>query len=72
MDEVPGCVGQVLSSFRCEISTVLYLPSFITTVSWPGCLRIWTAIAKEGVMQWRQAQVWDSQEDCRREVAAEM
>jgi hypothetical protein len=33
---------------------------------------MWTAIAKEGVMQWRQAQMWDSQEDCRREVAAEM
>jgi hypothetical protein len=33
MDEVPACVGQVLSSFRCDTSTVLYLPSLITTVS---------------------------------------
>jgi hypothetical protein len=25
-----------------------YLPSFITTVSCPGCLRMWTAIAAVG------------------------
>lgn len=49
IEDVPACVGQASSSFRRRVCTVWYLPSFMTTVSWPGCLRMWTAMAAVGV-----------------------
>lgn len=45
-------VGKLFSFSQLQICTLEKLPSFMTTVSWPGSLRIWTAIvAKWGWSQ---------------------
>ena len=65
-----GCWSGALFFAQRIVCTVLYLPSLITTVSWPGCLRMWTAIVAVGYIYCADGSAVCQKEDGREKGSA--